>query len=100
MRFVEQKCKFNKIGTESKMENPTHSFTFYRDEPYASAHIIIANKSKTVMSWSSRKKREDIFCTVSFVRKEFFQDLCFISIYRVLNAISEYTYFYISKNIT
>ena len=26
MGFVEQKYKFNKNGTESKIENPTHSF--------------------------------------------------------------------------
>ena len=52
------------------------------------------------MSWSSRKKKKGIFCTVNFVRKEFFQDLCFISMYSVLNTLSEYTYFYISENIT
>ena len=52
------------------------------------------------MSWSSRKKKKDIFCNVYFVRREFLQDLCFISTYSVLNKLSEYTYFHISKNIT
>ena len=56
-------------------------------------------KSKTVMSWSSQKKKETIFCTVYFVRREFIYDLCFISVYNVLNTLSEYTYFNISKNI-
>ena len=52
------------------------------------------------MSWSSQKKNEGIFCTFYFVRKKFFQHLCFILMYSVLNTRSEYTYFYISKNIT
>ena len=52
------------------------------------------------MSWSLRKKKEGIFCNVYFVRKKFFQHLCFISSYGVLNKLSEYIYFYISKTIT
>ena len=60
------------------------------------------------MSWSSQKKTKNknknkkndgIFCTVYFVRRYFF-NICFISIYRALNTLSEYKYFYISKNIT
>ena len=52
------------------------------------------------MSWSSRKKKEDIFCTVYVVRRELF--LFFLiffncvspQLYSVLNIrISEYTYF-------
>ena len=35
-------------------------------------------KSKTVMSWSSRKKKEGIFCTVYFVRRNFF-NICVLS---------------------
>ena len=54
---------------------------------------------ETVTSWSSRKKKEGIFCTVYFLQMEFFK-ICFISMYSVLNTLSEYTYFYISKNIT
>ena len=46
-----------------------------------------------MMSWSSRKKKEGIFSTVYFVRRKFF------NIY-VLNTLSEYTHFYISKHIT
>ena len=52
------------------------------------------------MSLSSRKKKEGGFFTVYFVRREFFFDLCFISMYNVLNTLSQYTYFYISNNIT
>ena len=58
-------------------------------------------KSKTGMSWSSRKKKVGIFCAVYFARREFCKHLCFISVYSVLtNTLSEYTYFYISENIT
>ena len=50
------------------------------------------------MSWSSRKKKEGIFCTLYFVQIKFLQHMSFISVYSVLNALPEYTYFYISKN--
>ena len=51
------------------------------------------------MSWISQKRKEVIFCTVYIVQKEFFKDFCFMWMYSVLNTLSEYTYFYISKNI-
>ena len=80
------------------MENPTKSFR----ETNLVLQLIEESqiKSKTVMSWSSRKKKEGIFRTVYFVRKEFFfKDLCFISMYSVLNTISHYTHFHISKTL-
>ena len=46
------------------------------------------------------KRKESIFCTVYFVRRKFFKNLWFISMHSVLNTLSEYTYFYKSKNIT
>ena len=49
---------FNKNKTESKMKNSKHTF---REMNLFLAWIRIANKSKTVMSWSSRKKKECIF---------------------------------------
>ena len=61
------------------MENPTHSFI----------ELNLVIQLKTVMSWSSQKKKEGIFCTVYFVRRNFFN-----------TSVSEYTYFYKSKNIT
>ena len=70
---------FNKKETWSKMENPTHSFR----------ELNLVIQLKTVMSWSSQKKKEGIFCTVYFVRRNFFN-----------TSVSEYTYFYKSKNIT
>ena len=46
---------FNKIETESEMENPIQTSPI---------------KIKTVMSWSSLKKNEGIFCTVYSVRRK------------------------------
>ena len=43
------------------------------------------------MSWSSCKKKEGSFCTVSFVQRKFFEHICFISMYIVLN-IHTFTY--------
>ena len=50
---------FYKNETESKMGNPTHSFR----EMNLVLQLIYESqiKSKTVMSWISRKKKEDIF---------------------------------------
>ena len=53
-------------------------------------------KSKTVMSSSLRKKKEGIFRTVYFAQMNFFKHLRFISMYSVLNTLSEYTSFYMS----
>ena len=43
MYFVEQNKNFNKNETESKMENPTHSFRETNLVLHASAHIRIAS---------------------------------------------------------
>ena len=57
-------------------------------------------KSKTLMSWSLRKKKEGIFCTVYFVRREFFKDFfSFMPMPSVLNTLSEYKYFNESKKL-
>ena len=68
--LLNKNINFNKNETESKMKNLTHIFK----ETNLLLQLILEFqiKSKTVMSWSSRKKKEGIFCTVNFVRKEFF----------------------------
>ena len=68
---------------ESKMKNPMHSF---RDLN----HVLqlendLQTKSKTVMSWSSRKRKECAFCNVYCIQRIFCYHLWFISIYSVLN---------------
>ena len=82
--LLNRNVNFKKNETESKMQNPTHSF----GETNLMLQLIQESqiKSKTVMSWSSQKKNEGIFCRVY--------------LYCVLNTLSEYTYFFISKNIT
>ena len=96
--LLNKNVNFNKNETESKMENPTHSFR----ETNLALQLIQESqiKRKSVMSWSSQKKKESIFCIVYFVRRNFFLHLSFVSMYSVLNTLSEYTYLYISKNIT
>ena len=44
---------------------------------------------KTVMSWSLQKKKEGIFSTAYFFQREIFLNLSFISVYNVLNTLSE-----------
>ena len=75
------------------MENPTYSFR------ETNLVLKLKNKSKTMMSLSSRKKKNRAFLYPLFFRRNFFQHLRFISMYSVLNTLSECTYFYISKNI-
>ena len=68
--LLNKNINFHKNETESKRENPTHSF---REKNLVFQLIQESQiKSKTVMSWSSRKKKEDIFCTVYFVRRNSF----------------------------
>ena len=77
--MLNKSVNFNKNETESRLENPTYSFR-------ETNLVLQRNKSKTVMSWSSRKKKEDNFCTVYFVRKEFFFNICVLSqciVYRI-----------------
>ena len=96
--LLNKNINFNKNETEPKMENPTRSF---RDKNLVLQLVWESRiKSKSVMSWSSQKKKECIFRNVYFVRKIFFKHLCFISIYIALNGLSEYIYFHISKSST
>ena len=101
MHFVDKKINFNKKETESKMENPTHSFRETRLVLRLKEESQI--KSKTEMSCSSRKKKRVHFLYRLFCPKEIFFNICFLpqcihNVYlNVLNTLSEYTYFYISK---
>ena len=47
-----------------------------------------------------KRKKRAFFCTVYVVERNFFKHSSFISMYNILNTLSEYIYFYISKNIT
>ena len=69
---------FNKNKTKWKIEIPTHSF--------GETNVVLQlmqesqKKGKTVMRWISRKKKEEIFCTVYFVQRKLFWHIWFISI--------------------
>ena len=88
---------FNKNETESKMENSTHSFreTNLVLQPLYEAKI----KSKNMMSWSSPKKKGNIFCTIYFVWRKFF-NICLLSQCRAYWIHFQNIHFYISKSIT
>ena len=98
--FLNKNINFNENETESKMENTTH-----RLERRTLCFSSYKNRKLKVklMRWSSRKKKEGIFCTVYFVGREVFRDLYFISMYSVLNTLIYFQNihtFYITKSIT
>ena len=72
MHFVEQKFKLYRNETESKMENPTHSFR----ETNLMLQLIQESqiKSKTVMSWSSRMKKRAFFVSLILSEGNFLAD--------------------------
>ena len=59
MNFVAKNVNFNKNEAELKMKNPTNSSR----ETNLVLQLIqkLQIKSKTVKSWSSRKKKEGVF---------------------------------------
>ena len=87
----------NKNETNSKMENPTHGFR----ETNLVLRVIQESqiKSKTVISWNSRKKKKGAFFAPFFFRRGFFKDLCFISMYSILDTLSEYNTFTYQKTL-
>ena len=68
--LLNENVNFNKNEKQSKIVNSTHCFR----EKNLLLELLqeLQIKSKTVMSWSSRKKKEGIFCTVYFVWRKFF----------------------------
>ena len=99
--LLNKNINFNKNKTGSKwkilhtvLERPTLSFSSYTNR-----------KLKLKLWWVGAHERKvraflyffyRLFCPKEFF---FFQHLCFISMYSVLNTLSKYTYFYISKNV-
>ena len=90
-----------KSETESKMEKPTQSF---RETDIVLQFIQESQiKSKTVISWSSRKKKAFfvpfILSEGDFLKIFVLSQSMNISVY-VMNTPSQYAYFHVSKNIT
>ena len=78
------------------MENPKHSLrdTILEFSSYKN------RKSKVTLCWVGARKRKKRTLFVPFILSEgILEHLRFISMYSVLNALSEYIHFYISKSI-
>ena len=76
MLLVELKHNFNKNETESKMENPTHSFRDMNVLCFSS----YKNRELKVKLWWIRnydRKKEFIFRSVYFVRRNSFLTIVF-----------------------
>ena len=68
--LLNKSIKFDENETESKMENHTQAF---RETKLVLLFIRESRiKGKTVLSWSSRKKKECIFSNVHFVQRKVF----------------------------
>ena len=75
--MLNKNINFNKNRLESKRENPTHSF-----------------RETNCYELELAKEKRGHFCIVYFLL-----NIWVLSLYSVLNTLTEYTYFYISKNI-
>ena len=92
--LLNKNIKFNENKAKPKMENPTHSCREWGTLCFSSYKNC---KLKVKLRWvgARERKKEGIFCTVYFLRRIIF----FISMYSVLNTLSEYTYFYKQKTL-
>ena len=88
MLFFEQKCK-----TGSKRENPPHTF---RDTNFM-FQLIYKNRELKIKLWWARAygKNGCIHYNAYFVQRKLMHCWYFISIYRILNKLSEYIYSFI-----
>ena len=89
--LLNKSINLNRNKTESKMENPTHTFR----ETILVLQLIQESriKSETVMSWKKRKKIA--FFVIIILSEGNLYDMCFISTYSVLNKLSNiYTFTY------
>ena len=71
------------------LERQTLCFTSYKN-----------HKLKVKLWWVGAPERKRAFFVPFILSKGNFWHLCFIWMYNVLKKLSQYTYFYISKNIT
>ena len=66
--LLSKNISFDKNETESKMGNPTHNFRETNLELQLMYKLQV--KSKTVLSWCSRKKKEGNFCIAYFLGRK------------------------------
>ena len=92
--LMNKNINFNQNEKESEMENLSDSS---RSLCFGS-HKKCKLKVKLWWAGTCKKKKRTFF--VPFVcPKKFFEHFSFILMYNVLNTLSEYTYFYTTKNI-
>ena len=95
--LLNKNINFNKNETESKMENPTHSFRETRLSSYKNRTL----KLKLWWVGACKRRKRAFFCPVYFFQSNgFLLTFVFPSMYSIRNTLSEYTYCYISKNVT
>ena len=88
MLFVELKYKLYKRGEtkNGKSHTDTHTHTHTHTQSFREINLVLQLvqdlqiKSKTVMSWSSRKKEECIFCNFYFVRRKLLTFLFYLTV--------------------
>ena len=78
--LLNKDINFNKIETESKMENPT---ILERQSLCFSSYKNRKLKLKLWWVGARKRKKKEFFCTVYFVRRKLFNHMCFISMYSV-----------------
>ena len=92
--LMNKNINFNQNEKESEMENLSDSS---RSLCFGSHKKC---KSKVKLWWAGTcKKKKRTFFFPFVCPKKFFEHFSFILMYNVLNTLSEYTYFYTTKNI-
>ena len=106
IRRLEENCVwlFSYFNFERSYEVLKSMYFVEQKQKISLCFSLYKNRELNVklMSWGSRKKREGIFCTIHFVRRDLFK-ICVLSqcmLYLIYSIHSEYTCFYKSKNIT
>ena len=95
--LLNKNINFNKNETESKIENP-HKTSERRALSFSSNKNL---KLKVKLWWiGARERKKRAFFVPFILSKRHFFNICILSQCSVLNTRSEYTCFYISKNIT
>ena len=84
-----------------------------REQKWKIPHAVLERQTLCFSSYENRELKVKLWCagaqkrkksaffvaTIYYVQKIFFKYLCFISMYNVLNTLSKYTCFYISKKL-
>ena len=94
--LLNKNINFNKNGAKSKMEKRKHSF---RDKTLCFSSYN-NRKLKVKLWWGRARKRKKRAFFVPFILPEgTFFNICVLSQF-IAHSLSEFTYFYISENIT